>query len=205
MKKCRDCGIDKENDCFYKKSCNLDGLYSYCKECTGIQQKIYHSKNKESRNDASREYHEKNRDRLRTQSLEYYYKNRDSVLKKVRKYRQSNKKKISEKESLKRLRDLDRFPKNRERHKKWSDKNRDKLNAWQKEWYRRNKEKRRAHVVLHRAILDGSVVRPEKCFQCGKLCKPDGHHHDYNRPLDVEWLCRACHSRRSPRTVNVLS
>lgn len=37
----------------------------------------------------------------------------------------------------------------------------------------------------------GALI-PEPCQGCGN---PDAemHHHDYGRPLDVEWLCRPCH------------
>ena len=34
MKKCRNCEHIKNENEFYKRSTNIDGLYSYCKECT---------------------------------------------------------------------------------------------------------------------------------------------------------------------------
>lgn len=53
---------------------------------------------------------------------------------------------------------------------------------------------------VHRALKEGRLVRPDKCETCGeaKMYK-DGrpgihaHHPDYNKPLDVMWLCRKCH------------
>lgn len=35
----------------------------------------------------------------------------------------------------------------------------------------------------------------EPCSECGS---PDSqmHHHDYTKPLEVEWLCRKCHLKR---------
>jgi len=46
-----------------------------------------------------------------------------------------------------------------------------------------------------KALREGVLVRPEACEQCGKRSPVHGHHGDYSRPLDVEWLCPACHSR----------
>lgn len=130
-----------------------------------------------------------------------YYQQKERVLGKRREYREKNKEKISLKEALKRLSDPDRFEKNKIRHFDWSKNNRERINAQQREWYRNNKEKRRAHVILNRAIKAGEIMRASKCTECLKECKPDGHHIDYLKPLDVIWLCRACHSRKSPRTV----
>ena len=47
-----------------------------------------------------------------------------------------------------------------------------------------------------RAIRSGRIIRPGKCSDCGKKCKPHGHHEDYTKPLEVELLCPVCHGRR---------
>lgn len=63
-------------------------------------------------------------------------------------------------------------------------------------WKQAHPERRRAHVQLRRAILAGKVIRPVNCQRCG--CVPgriEGHHHDYSKPLDVEWLCKPCHAK----------
>lgn len=60
-----------------------------------------------------------------------------------------------------------------------------------------NPEKSPARNALNRAIESGKIVRPDHCQECGKSCKPDGHHHkgyDKEHWLDVIWLCRECHS-----------
>lgn len=56
-------------------------------------------------------------------------------------------------------------------------------------------EKCRAHLKLKRAVNSGKIVRPGRCSMCGRECKPHGHHKDYSKPLDVVWLCCACHKR----------
>lgn len=57
----------------------------------------------------------------------------------------------------------------------------------------RHPEKRAAHIALGNALRSGKVTRPAVCEGCGAECRPHGHHDDYARPLDVRWLCVACH------------
>jgi hypothetical protein len=201
MKQCRWCKLEKLEDQFYKRSSNSDGLYSWCKDCSRKKNKVSQYNRKDEHKKKCKEYREKNKEYLLEKAKEYYYKNREEQLKKREDYRKKNKKKISLREALKRISDEDRFEKNRKKHYEWSKDNREKLNEYQRNWYQQNKVKRRAHVILHRAINSGKVMRPEKCSQCNKKCKVDGHHEDYSKPLDVVWICRACHSRKSPRSV----
>jgi uncharacterized protein YlaI/predicted HTH domain antitoxin len=58
----------------------------------------------------------------------------------------------------------------------------------------------RAQNILEKAIERGAVVRKAKCELCGSTDTfKDGrtaiqaHHTDYNKPLDVMWLCQKCH------------
>jgi hypothetical protein len=55
--------------------------------------------------------------------------------------------------------------------------------------------RRKAHQLTSNAIRDGRLIRPGSCSLCDKQCKPEAHHDDYSRPLDVRWLCRSCHCR----------
>lgn len=63
-----------------------------------------------------------------------------------------------------------------------------------------SREDDRAQGRVEKAILRGRLVRPETCEKCGKSPRfRDGrsgiqaHHADYNKPLDVMWLCQPCH------------
>lgn len=56
----------------------------------------------------------------------------------------------------------------------------------------------RAVAEVSKAIKRGDLVRPEVCEQCGKPgngAKINAHHDDYEKPLDVRWLCVQCHKR----------
>ena len=51
-----------------------------------------------------------------------------------------------------------------------------------------------AHSAVRRAIVSGDLKR-EPCSRCGEI-KSLAHHEDYDRPLDVVWLCQPCHKER---------
>jgi len=53
----------------------------------------------------------------------------------------------------------------------------------------------RANNQVARAIRAGTLTRPSECSRCGSACRAEGHHADYDKPLDVEWLCKPCHAR----------
>jgi hypothetical protein len=54
-----------------------------------------------------------------------------------------------------------------------------------------NKQKIRARRTVNDAIRRGKLLR-QPCAKCGAL-KANAHHHDYSKPLDIQWLCSPCH------------
>jgi hypothetical protein len=54
----------------------------------------------------------------------------------------------------------------------------------------RNPLKRKARVMVGNAIRGGRLIR--RPCKCGAE-KVHAHHHDYSKPLEVEWLCIRCH------------
>lgn len=68
--------------------------------------------------------------------------------------------------------------------------NRQKVSRYMK----RNPEKCNARKVLQGAIAAGKMVRPDHCTRCGLIGKPEAHHPDYKKPLEVRWVCKLCHS-----------
>ena len=70
---------------------------------------------------------------------------------------------------------------------------RSKMTDEEREFYLK---KKRAHGKLDRAVKRGEIEKPDRCEKCGKkheYKEIHGHHHDYDKPLDVEWICRTCH------------
>lgn len=89
----------------------------------------------------------------------------------------------------------------REKNKEWKkedNKNRRvKTNYYiKKVWAKKNPDKMRAIIFLNCAVKSGKVKRgncvigDRKCF--GKI---DGHHIDYQKPLDVIWICHKHHKQ----------
>ena len=64
------------------------------------------------------------------------------------------------------------------------------------EWKKRNPQKAAAHTLILWAIRSGVIKKPEKCEECKKNNKLEGHHLDYLKPLEVIWLCKSCHSKK---------
>lgn len=55
--------------------------------------------------------------------------------------------------------------------------------------------KQNARNRVYAAIKSGRLQKPEACENCGDRSKPPhAHHEDYNKPLEVMWLCRRCHT-----------
>jgi ribosomal protein S27AE len=51
-----------------------------------------------------------------------------------------------------------------------------------------------AHSAVSRAIREGRLDR-NPCVRCGEA-KSVAHHEDYDKPLEVMWLCQPCHKQR---------
>tara|TARA_R110000868_G_scaffold310489_1_gene571662 strand:+ start:453 stop:914 length:462 start_codon:yes stop_codon:yes gene_type:complete len=62
--------------------------------------------------------------------------------------------------------------------------------AWRAEDLRRQV----AHSQVSRAIRNGGLVR-QPCCRCGEV-KSLAHHEDYDKPLEIVWLCQPCHKQR---------
>ncbi len=57
-------------------------------------------------------------------------------------------------------------------------------------------EKVCARSVLNMAIKSGKIIKPQYCTVCGTGRRINGHHPNYDKPLEVEWLCPLCHAKR---------
>lgn len=57
-----------------------------------------------------------------------------------------------------------------------------------------NPKKKKAREIVAQAVRSGRIQR-EPCFFCGAV-KTEGHHSNYEEPLNVTWVCFKCHRER---------
>ena len=102
----------------------------------------------------------------------------------------------------------------RNRQRRQSPEYREKQREWYRRWHERNahtqkqrsrkaeqmraytkrpevRKKIAARWKTHRAINAGRLIR-QPCVRCGEK-RAQAHHHDYDKPLSIVWLCAACH------------
>ena len=101
------------------------------------------------------------------------------------------------------------YSEHRESHldscKDWQRRNMDKVHLYQQTHRKRKRTsdnlykathpiRVRAQKRLNYAVFKGEVEKKESCQVCG--CsdkKTEAHHYDYDKPLEVIWVCTACH------------
>jgi len=121
----------------------------------------------------------------------YYLKNRDKVLAKSKEWYQGNK-------EHKAAYDLEYYKNNKERVDERSRKYRNDHPEISLECLRRARakfpEKDRARHILNYQIEKGEITKSCSCIIEGcDRTDLHGHHNDYNKPLEVDWVCAKHH------------
>lgn len=111
--------------------------------------------------------------------------------------------------------DPDKLKQTRHERNSYYKRNRDAFIEYNKEYYstpdqvnkqkarlaayrNNNPEKRLAKTAVNNAVRNGRLIKPDCCERCGAPTQKErlhGHHADYSRQLDVEWLCQPCHGK----------
>lgn len=60
-----------------------------------------------------------------------------------------------------------------------------------KRWRAEDKRRAACHSAVARALRSGAITK-SPCVSCGNE-KSVAHHDDYDKPLQVTWLCQPCH------------
>jgi len=64
--------------------------------------------------------------------------------------------------------------------------------SYHKKYREKNLKASRARMLCALAIASGEL-KPQPCEECGKKLAINAHHDDYDKPLDVRWLCDKHH------------
>tara|TARA_R100001594_G_scaffold53735_1_gene87269 strand:+ start:9039 stop:9401 length:363 start_codon:yes stop_codon:yes gene_type:complete len=86
-------------------------------------------------------------------------------------------------ENIERIREYDRKRGNRQGYE------------YTKEYREKYPNKYKAHNTVNNAIRDKRLDKKTECESCGSDFHVVAHHDDYSKPLEVRWLCQACHTK----------
>ena len=85
----------------------------------------------------------------------------------------------------------------RKDYRKWYTKNgRNRAINYQEkiiEWAIKHPKELKAKYLVNQAIKKGKIIKPKLCFICNLEKRLCGHHQNYNKPLEVIWMCFSCH------------
>lgn len=197
---CKICLEEKNENEFYKNNLR-------CKKCRCLQCNEWRKNNKEKVSVARKKRRKRDSEEFLKRERELYYKNHEKNLNRAKKWREENRNKTRESTSKWQKNNREKIKeyvnKNKEKQKEYAKRSREKNPGRFKENIRKNikldreryPEKNKARKLLFSALRVGFLIRPTACTKCLTECKPEGHHTDYSKPLDVIWLCRECHNK----------
>jgi hypothetical protein len=77
------------------------------------------------------------------------------------------------------------------KNKEYQQSKKELAKKWRQAWIEKNTHKRKAHLAVQCAKARG-LIKQKPCEICG-IQKSEAHHPDYNKPLEVIWLCSKHH------------
>ena len=118
--------------------------------------------------------------------MSYYEEHREERIAYQKKYRKAHQEEC--REGARRYHET-----HKEVRREYDELHREGRHAEHKRWCKKYPERVKAQSAVNRALLRGELTRPEKCSECHDEGLIEGHHEDYNKPLEVVWLCHKCH------------
>jgi hypothetical protein len=191
MRKCYICKEEKEFTEFYKDKTQVAGHSYECKKCKSEISKKRREENPEKYREQNRRSLEKNYESIRASQKRFRLENRERILKRRKELREPRRKEINAREYERRKND----PKHLEKMRILNKKNREKNKEI-------NKPKRSAHKLVMYAVKLGILKKPKECEICQGTIRIEGHHKDYTKPLEVQWLCKSCHVKEHVKERN---
>ena len=182
LKKCSHCKEYKPLKMFCKNKRTKDGFHFICKKCASAYHKNYRDKNKEKLLNYHKAWEDGKEEEIKKYKATYYKENKERLSAQARIYNSAHREQINE------------------RARKYRQTNREKATEWTSAYRKRYPEKYRAHLLVQYALRAGEMSR-QPCEVCG-IEKTEAHHDNYNRPLDVRWLCHKHHMKIHTQVVD---
>lgn len=104
----------------------------------------------------------------------------------LKKYYQKHYNRIAEYERQRYQKDKERITNVRKSYE-----NTDLYRTTRNQWRKENRLRIRSYNLVYKALKEG-ILKREQCVKCGKA-KVEAHHNDYDKPLEVVWLCKTHH------------
>lgn len=165
-KTCIKCGQTKDVKLFAtSRNRKKELVYlNSCKECMKIYKQQHYQNNKQTYLDKAKKQRESNPEEYKAYLNKYYQDNKQHILEQNKIYQKTDKGKKVRKLCV--------------------------TNYLSKA---NNRIKYNAHKKVLRALKSGKLAKPSMCTICGGNLPLEGHHVDYNKPLEVIWVCKQCH------------
>lgn len=179
---CPRCEIKKDADEFAKNKNRKDGLSCYCKVCKRLDGKKYNKENREKCAEKLRKWRKKNPEKNKEYGRKYSEIHRDKIIARRRTPEYREKMKILV--------------------KNWVENNKERNRNNQRIYKKKNRKKENARGLIAKAVRRNKIVRPKNCDMCLIRCTPDAHHKDYDKPYEVQWLCKDCHMKIHGKLLN---
>jgi 1,4-alpha-glucan branching enzyme len=136
---------------------------------------------------AKRKWMAKNREKILAYRRKYYEENKEKVLGINTRWNERNPEKVRE---IQHAYYQSHKEKINQDAREWEKKHPEKILASKRKWIENNPAARKAHLAVREALRTGKLKK-QSC-SCGSL-KSHAHHDDYDKPLEVIWLCPQCH------------
>lgn len=135
-----------------------------CKECIASYKNKHYHDNIDKYLNRSKSQREKDRDRYKTYQNNYREVNKDILEEKRKAYYTSE-----------------------------TGREKNKIRSREYRSTEEGKYKDNVRSLVAHAVRSGVIIRPNNCSACNKEVFVEAHHEDYEKPLEVIWLCKKCH------------
>lgn len=184
MKECKKCKTEKNEKDFYRNHDECKGCWNeYC----SLKRRERIEKDPEylvKKNAYLNDWREKNKEKIKEYTKRSLEKNKD----KINERRRTPEKRKVINESV----------------KNWRKNNPKRFAETEKIRRKRDTPKELARNLVYKHIMRGKMIRGSKCESCGmEEGKMEAHHDDYNKPLEVRWLCKICHRHEHNKLLDV--